>query len=545
MNSQLCRMSTNAWTVAVVLLVIGIAFASSSASYNMVDPQRVLSNAGISLGASVGGDGAAGGGTLNELVDATPPKPTELLRNIVAVPSVSVTREATTADLTSTAPSVYNETSSNATDNSILWSKYIARSGYALPVDPLFVAKINPFWLQFEPPSAGEHYGLAVFYFLMMLFGVIGNALVVFMFYRYRSLRTPANYLVINLAVADFIIMMEAPMFIYNSIHQGPALGSIGCTVYALMGALGGTVAIATLTVISIDRYNVVVYPLNPNRSTTKLKCYILIAFTWAYGLLFSSFPALEIGLSRYSAEGYLTACSFDYLDRTYKARVFMFVYFVFAWLLPFLIISYCYARILIAVINANAIQSSKSKNKTEVKLAGVVVGIIGLWFAAWTPYAVVAMMGVFGYEQYLTPMNSMIPAVFAKIAATIDPYFYAMNHPRYRQMLERMFCNRGADQGNSQYQTSHYTRGASRAGDSDGGGGEESGGGVGRVPGGGGNAASMRAGSTGRGGRLITAKGMAGINAGSGNAGGGGVKALKKQLSNGDETSLEVSLEM
>uniref|UniRef100_A0A182WJ29 G-protein coupled receptors family 1 profile domain-containing protein n=1 Tax=Anopheles minimus TaxID=112268 RepID=A0A182WJ29_9DIPT len=341
-----------------------------------------------------------------------------------------------------------------------------------------------------------------------------------------------------NLAVADFIIMMEAPLFIYNSIHQGPALGSIGCTVYALMGALGGTVAIATLTVISIDRYNVVVYPLNPNRSTTKLKCYILIAFTWAYGLFFSSFPALEIGLSRYTAEGYLTACSFDYLDRTYKARVFMFVYFLFAWLLPFVIISYCYARILMAVINANAIQSSKSKNKTEVKLAGVVVGIIGLWFAAWTPYAVVAMMGVFGYEKYLTPLNSMIPAVFAKIAASIDPYFYAMNHPRYRQMLERMFCNRGADQGNSQYQTSHYTRGASRAGDSDGGGDES--GGVGRVPGGG-KTASVR--GSGRSGRLITAKGMTGVNATSGN--GGGVKALKKQLSNGDETSLEVSLEM
>uniref|UniRef100_A0A182NH64 G-protein coupled receptors family 1 profile domain-containing protein n=1 Tax=Anopheles dirus TaxID=7168 RepID=A0A182NH64_9DIPT len=359
---------------------------------------------------------------------------------------------------------------------------------------------------------------------------------------RYRSLRTPANYLVMNLAVADFVIMLEAPMFIYNSIHQGPALGAIGCTVYALMGAVGGTVAIATLTVISIDRYNVVVYPLNPNRSTTKLKCYVLIAFTWAYGLLFACLPAFEIGLSRYTAEGFLTACSFDYLDRAYEARVFMFVYFLFAWLLPFVIISYCYARILIAVINANAIQSSKSKNKTEVKLAGVVVGIIGLWFAAWTPYAVVAMMGVFGYEQYLTPLNSMIPAVFAKIAASIDPYFYAMNHPRYRQMLERMFCNRGADQGNSQYQTSHYTRNASRIGDSDYGGGC-GGAGVGdnesadvdRAPGG---ASSSSARGTGRSsGRLISVKGTPGGN--------GGVKALKKQLSNGDETSMEVSMEM
>ncbi|ETN63380.1 ultraviolet-sensitive opsin [Anopheles darlingi] len=351
---------------------------------------------------------------------------------------------------------------------------------------------------------------------------------------QYRSLRTPANYLVVNLAVADLLIMLEAPLFIYNSIYQGPAFGSIGCTVYALMGAIGGTVAIGTLTVISIDRYNVVVFPLNPNRSTTKLKCYITIAFTWAYGLLFAGLPALEIGLSRYTAEGFLTACSFDYLDRTYKARVFMFVYFVCAWVLPLVIISYCYARILLAVVNANSIQSNKTKNKTEVKLAGVVVGIIGLWFIAWTPYAVVAMLGVFGYEHYLTPLNSMLPAVFAKIAASIDPYFYAMNHPRYRQMLERMCCNRGAEQGNSQYQTSHYnTRGPSRAGDSEAGEDESVGpSGVSRgrnssvsnMPSGGARAGSIKHQQHAR---------------------TGGVAGVKRQASNGDDSSLEISVEM
>ncbi|XP_058053522.1 opsin, blue-sensitive [Anopheles bellator] len=432
----------------------------------------------------------------------------------------------------------------------VLWSKYVDRSRYVLPVDPQFVAKINPFWLQFDPPTAGEHYGLAAFYFLMMLFGVVGNALVIFMFYRYRSLRTPANYLVVNLAVADFLIMLEAPLFIYNSIHHGPAFGSIGCTVYALMGATGGTVAIGTLTVISIDRYNVVVFPLNPNRSTTKLKCYVTIAFTWAYGLLFAGLPALEIGLSRYTAEGFMTACSFDYLDRTRQARVFMFVYFVFAWLLPLVIISYCYAKILIAVINANAIQSNKSKNKTEVKLAGVVVGIVGLWFIAWTPYAVVAMMGVFGYERYLTPLNSMLPAVFAKIAASIDPYFYAMNHPRYRQMLERMCCQRTAgEQGGSLYHTqSHYTRGASRgAGDSEAGEDQRTGGGVG-------HRASYRSGTTNR--QSVVSKGRAHYSTNSVRMTAKGTLVepvscanasvpLNRQAPIVDESALEVSLEL
>uniref|UniRef100_A0A182LY39 G-protein coupled receptors family 1 profile domain-containing protein n=1 Tax=Anopheles culicifacies TaxID=139723 RepID=A0A182LY39_9DIPT len=201
-------MASNVWTVVVVLLVIGITVANSSASYNMVDPQRVLSNAGISPGVSLGG-GMANGNTPNEL-DATHPKPTELLRSLAAVSSGSVTHEDATTDLTSTTPSVYNETGSNVTDNSALWSKYVVRSGYALPVDPLFVAKINPFWLQFEPPSAGEHYGLAVFYFLMMLFGVIGNALVVFMFYS-SSASSSNNLLIILVPRINFHFMGTMP----------------------------------------------------------------------------------------------------------------------------------------------------------------------------------------------------------------------------------------------------------------------------------------------------------------------------------------------
>uniref|UniRef100_A0A182QPE8 G-protein coupled receptors family 1 profile domain-containing protein n=1 Tax=Anopheles farauti TaxID=69004 RepID=A0A182QPE8_9DIPT len=168
-------MSSNVATVAMVLVGFVIASCSTSASYGMVDPQRVLSSAGVGLGVSYGGV------TANEL-DATHPKAAEVLR-----PTVVQAREDDT-DLTSPTLTLYNGTS-NATDNSDLWSKYIGRSGFALPVDPQFVAKINPFWLQFDPPTAGEHYGLAVFYFLMMLFGVIGNALVVFMFYSLRHIR--------------------------------------------------------------------------------------------------------------------------------------------------------------------------------------------------------------------------------------------------------------------------------------------------------------------------------------------------------------------
>lgn len=164
-----------------------------------------------------------------------------------------------------------------------------------------------------------------------------------------------------------------------------------------------------------------------------------MILFCWIYSLFFAIIPYLEIGLSKYVPEGFLTACTFEYLDVDLHAKIFMFVYFIFAWAIPLCTIGYCYIFILRVVAQANRIQSNKDKSKTEAKLAMVVIGIIVLWFIAWTPYAIVALLGITNNEQYLTPLGSMLPAVFCKTSACINPYLYAVNHPRFRSELRRL----------------------------------------------------------------------------------------------------------
>lgn len=47
-------------------------------------------------------------------------------------------------------------------------------------------------------------------------------------------------------------------------------------------------------------------------------------------------------------------------------------------------------------------------------------------------------MIGAFGDRQLLTPVATMIPAVCAKIVSCIDPFVYAISHPRYRAVLEK-----------------------------------------------------------------------------------------------------------
>nr|QYF06610.1 rhabdomeric opsin [Macrobiotus pallari] len=60
--------------------------------------------------------------------------------------------------------------------------------------------------------------------------------------------------------------------------------------------------------------------------------------------------------------------------------------------------------------------------HKREVKTAKIAAVIIGCWCIAWTPYAVVALIGIGTDGSYLTPIASQLPALFAKSAAVYNP---------------------------------------------------------------------------------------------------------------------------
>lgn len=204
-----------------------------------------------------------------------------------------------------------------------------------------------------------------------------------------------------------------------------------------------------TLAAISLDRYYVIVHPLNAAVKTTKQRARVWIGIIWTYGFIFSMVPVLDLGYNRYVPEGYLTSCSFDYLTNDRREKGFILVFFAAAWCVPFTAISYCYVKILAAVWMTNEIAASsrfgqeEEKRKTEIRLGYVVIGVIFLWFVSWTPYAMVALLGVFDQKEYITPLGSMIPALFCKAASSIDPWIYAITHPRFKVELTKLLSKK------------------------------------------------------------------------------------------------------
>lgn len=191
---------------------------------------------------------------------------------------------------------------------------------------------------------------------------------------------------------------------------------------------------------------------MNPSTlGSKKWRPLLMLAFVWLYSFAFALMPALNIGFSKYSPEGFLTTCSFDYLDDRVSARVFTFCFFIGAWLIPLTIIVYCYSQIWSEVSATGKIQSNRKRQRVEHKLAIVVVNVIMLWFIAWTPYSIVALFGITGKKEYLTPWTSMIPALFCKASACINPYLYSMTHPQFKKEVLRFFHSKfGLARGSS-----------------------------------------------------------------------------------------------
>nr|ALB48841.1 UV opsin [Lucidota atra] len=317
-------------------------------------------------------------------------------------------------------------------------------------VPPSELIHIPVHWLSYPEPEASIHYLLALVYIFLMTMGVVGNGLVVWIFSTSKSLKTASNMFVVNLAFCDMIMMMKMPVFVYNSFNRGFALGHIGCQIYGFTGSLSGIGAGMSNAFIAYDRYATISNPLEGK--LTRTKALVMILIIWCYTFPWATLPLLEFW-GRFVPEGFLTSCTFDYLTDTFDNNLFVAVLFVCSYVIPMGLIIYFYSQIVKQVMhheqalrdqakkmNVESLRSNQSmqSQSVEIKIAKVAIMVCFLFVASWTPYAILALIGAFGDQSLLTPGVTMIPALACKFVACLDPYVYALSHPRYRMELQR-----------------------------------------------------------------------------------------------------------
>ncbi|KAJ8416123.1 hypothetical protein AAFF_G00381450 [Aldrovandia affinis] len=293
------------------------------------------------------------------------------------------------------------------------------------------------------------HYIIGSVILAVGITGMVGNFLVMYAFCRSRSLRTPANMFIINLAVTDFLMCItQTPIFFITSMHKRWIFGEKGCELYAFCGALFGICSMITLTVIALDRYFVITRPLASIGVMSRKRALLILAAAWAYSMGWSLPPFF--GWSAYVPEGLLTSCSWDYMTFSPSVRAYTMLLFTFVFFIPLFVIIYCYFFIFRAIRNTNnavgKITGDSTKDsvkrfhrmKNEWKMAKIALIVILLYVISWSPYSCVALTAFAGYADMLTPYMNSVPAVIAKASAIHNPIIYAITHPKYRSAIAK-----------------------------------------------------------------------------------------------------------
>lgn len=216
---------------------------------------------------------------------------------------------------------------------------------------------------------------------------------------------------------------------------------TIGCQWYAFVAGVSGLVSINTLTAISVDRYMVIAKPMYMLHAASKSRTLQQIIFVWVHAICWVSAP--WFGWGAFMLEGFGFSCTWDYLTRTWNNISFNLCFVIFQFVVPVSLILLCYVGIISAVAKNRKEMSRMNKEtanqqKQEIQIAKVVAVNVIMFIITWVPYVTVAMLGVAGHSNLVTPYTTEIPVMLAKASGAWNPIIYALSHPRYREALRK-----------------------------------------------------------------------------------------------------------
>ena len=146
-----------------------------------------------------------------------------------------------------------------------------------------------------SPPPTVNREVVIVTSILIFMLGFVGNAFICFGFCRFRQLRSLTNYFVLNLSIADLLLVTALAGWIIHDLRGNPPDEKILIALLINIDVLCFSTSMLNMMTISLDRYCAVVYPLQYPHIITKSRACVATFLIWAYSLAMAG-----IGVSRF-----------------------------------------------------------------------------------------------------------------------------------------------------------------------------------------------------------------------------------------------------
>ena len=282
---------------------------------------------------------------------------------------------------------------------------------------------------------------------------VAGNSLVILVIIRSRSKKTPMNYLLLNLAVADLTSgVFLAPSLILKGTFtypQGPG-GDALCRLFdGSLAWLGLYSSVISLVFIAFNRYYAIMEPFCIRHRITTKKIKIFIPVCWIASVIIN-FPSLYFR-------------KFGNRERACPLlikEVYSLFYFPFAGILPISIMSVLYSRAIHRLwfeksTTPTTLQAVRlSRKKVTKTMLLITATFVIFWFPELIGYSLENI------SPDLFSIHPTLHSVFHSLIvlnSTVNPVIYAFQSGKFRRELKKLFCRCGRKTNCGSAITSEY----------------------------------------------------------------------------------------
>ena len=263
---------------------------------------------------------------------------------------------------------------------------------------------------------------LAIFCFLVVILGLMGNITVLYASLRHNALKLDKASLIFihNLAVADILqtVIMAFPSFVTYSARSW-VLGRVWCFVQAQLPFVPSVAN--CLLVLAITLQRVVLFTV-PNRALSTRTAAICSVFIWSVAVVVPS-ALLAIYSSKSNFGSDIRVCASSIIQDKPMAVI---VSVIFLILLPLVLITLANFAICIIAIKHS---TTRGEVRSSVTLTGL---LSGFFIVSWMPYVVRTIYA--NYVDNLVPQELELFAYNCLIINSfINPILFSFTNPRFR----------------------------------------------------------------------------------------------------------------
>ncbi|EDO42557.1 predicted protein, partial [Nematostella vectensis] len=270
-----------------------------------------------------------------------------------------------------------------------------------------------------------------IIYAIILLLSVVGNTMVVIVICRQKRMLTPSNILVLNLAVCDILTPLTSIPFDLAYEENGYVwpYGAVLCKALWPTATLSATSASLTLTVLSLDRYRVIMHPFQERLTRTQIKILILFSHSLSLALVIPYARVLELDPA-------LNDCMENWSDFSQRQAYTMVLFLAqYGLPLPFMIIMYTLAL-------KNLYSTTDKAMGMNLKATKMFVTVVSVFAVCMLPNQVLWLWSDYGrgYEHESFNTAAIVCRFFTYANSVCNALIYSFYSKEFRRGYRKIF---------------------------------------------------------------------------------------------------------